>query len=564
MSVGATVGLGLAVLLAVAGYLTLVLPRLGTWLSLGVTAAAALALVLLGLVLTPWNPTAPMLGLIALLAGHYGWWLGRRAHAARRTASRLHSRLNRSGPGNSGRDGRDGRRRTSGASRKPGEPARRARPVIADDRPPVAPAQGTSALDAAAPPAAGGAAATGAARDPADSRLEGTAPLRAAAGAYERTEALIVGRPPAAGAGTAPVGVSAGTGPLGGTQPVAGGASAAPGAPPAPSPRPVTGLALADLQRTSLGRYRIDRAIGRGSMGAVYLGLDTMLGRQVAIKTMALGQEFDGAELQEAKARFFREAETAGRLQHRDIVTIYDVGEEQSLAYIAMEFLKGHDLQRHTQPGNLLPVPVVLRIGARVADALAYAHSQGVVHRDVKPANVMLHQPTGAVKVTDFGIARVTDASRTRTGMVLGTPSFMSPEHLAGLRVDGRTDLYSLGVMLFQLLTGRLPFQADSMAKLMYQIANEPAPPIRSLRGELPPALAAVLARALEKNPADRHPDGAQMAAELRAVDAAGDGPLWAPAEAGGAPAGPTPAAGAPFDATVRLPPGEPRHNSPP
>ena len=248
------------------------------------------------------------------------------------------------------------------------------------------------------------------------------------------------------------------------------------GAPALQVPR--GGLAMSDLSRTSLGRYRIDRVIGRGSMGVVYLGLDPLLGRQVAIKTMALGREFAGSELDEVRQRFFREAETAGRLQHRDIVTIYDVGEEQELAYIAMEFLKGQDLQRHTSADKLLPVPVILRIGVRVAEALAYAHTRGVVHRDVKPANVMLHLPTGAVKVTDFGIARVTDASRTRTGTVLGTPSFMSPEHLSGQRIDGRSDLYSLAVMLFQLLTGQLPFQADSMAKLMYRIANDVAPDV--------------------------------------------------------------------------------------
>lgn len=341
---------------------------------------------------------------------------------------------------------------------------------------------------------------------------------------------------------------------------------------PAPAPLPVaTGLPMADLQRTSLGRYRIDRAIGRGSMGAVFLGLDPLLGRQVAIKTMALGQEFAGAELVEAKQRFFREAETAGRLQHRDIVTIYDVGEEQELAYIAMEFLKGHDLQRHTVAAQLLPVPVVLRIGARVADALAYAHSQGVIHRDVKPANVMLHLPSGAVKVTDFGIARVTDASRTRTGMVLGTPSFMSPEHLSGQRVDGRTDLYSLGVMLFQLLTGQLPFQADSMAKLMFRIANDEASDVRTLRPDLPEALARVLARALAKAPSARQADGAQMAAELRAVDPGAADELWtgtvpgmAAAPAGADVAPPSGEGTGPYDATVRLPPGDSGHNSAP
>src|SRR5206468_1467284 len=200
-----------------------------------------------------------------------------------------------------------------------------------------------------------------------------------------------------------------------------------------------------------------------------------------------------------ARARFFREAEMAGRLHHRDIVAIFDAGEEAGLAFIAMEYVKGHDLLRHTLPGKLLPVPVVLDTLARVALALAYAHTQGVVHRDVKPANVMIDPDSGAIKVTDFGIASITNACRTRTGMVLGTPSFMSPEQMAGRRVDGRTDLYSLGVMLFQLLTVRLPHTADSMAKLTYQIANDTAPGIRTIRPDLPDAPANVVALALEK-----------------------------------------------------------------
>ncbi|MFG5409152.1 serine/threonine-protein kinase [Piscinibacter sakaiensis] len=347
---------------------------------------------------------------------------------------------------------------------------------------------------------------------------------RAAAGGPAARSAAAAPAPAVHGAAAAPA--SPPTRPVTGPPPplLDDPAALPPEPPPALRTAPVQALALADLQRTSLGRYRIDRAIGRGSMGAVYQGLDTAMGRQVALKTLSLGQEFEGAELHEAKARFFREAETAGRLQHRDIVTIHDVGEEGDVAYIAMELLRGHDLTRHTQPGQLLPVPVVLRIGARVADALAYAHRQGVVHRDIKPANVMLHLPTGAVKVMDFGIARVTDASRTRTGMVLGTPSFMSPEHLAGQRVDGRTDLYSLGVMLYQLLTGRLPFQADSMAKLMYQIAHDPPRDLRVARPELPEPLAQLIGRVLAKLPAQRPADGHQLAAELRAIDAAGDG----------------------------------------
>ena len=318
--------------------------------------------------------------------------------------------------------------------------------------------------------------------------------------------------------------------------------AAAPAAAPAPAPV---------LDRKTLGRYRVDREIGRGAMGAVYLGTDPKINRQVAIKTMALSKEFHGQELTEARQRFFREAETAGRLQHPDIVTIFDAGEDQELAFIAMEYLKGEDLQRYTQ--NLLPVADVVRITARVAEALAYAHSQGVVHRDIKPANVMIDLETDLVKVTDFGIARIADSSRTRTGMVLGTPSFMSPEQMAGRRVDGRSDLYSLGVMLYQLLTGHLPHRADSMATLMYEIANQTPPDVRNWRPEIPEQVARAVALALEKRPESRYPDGRQMAADLTAALTAVGGlpPPPAPPE-GGLP----PNSGG-FDATVKINRGE-------
>ena len=309
------------------------------------------------------------------------------------------------------------------------------------------------------------------------------------------------------------------------------------------------------LDRAMLGRYRIEHELGRGAMGAVYLGLDPQIGRQVAIKTMALGREFAGTELAEARARFFREAEMAGRLQHPDIDTIFDAGEEDGLAYIAMEFVKGHDLLPHTAPAKLLALADALDIAARVAEALAYAHRQGVVHRDIKPANVMVDASFSTVKVTDFGIARVADAGRTRTGRVLGTPSFMSPEQMAGGRVDGRSDLYSLGVMLFQLVTGALPHASDSMARLMHQIANEPAPDVRSLRPGLPAALAQLVAAALEKRPEARPADGARMGAALRAIRAGlGDepaGPLRAEAPGSGS-----------FEATTKISVADPRHNS--
>lgn len=311
--------------------------------------------------------------------------------------------------------------------------------------------------------------------------------------------------------------------------------------------------------RSTLGRYRIERELGRGAMGAVYLGRDPKIGRLVAIKTMALSREFAGDALVEARERFFREAETAGRLQHPDIVTIFDAGEDQDLAYIAMEYLKGDDLQAFTQAPKLLPVTTVLNVVARVADALGYAHSQGVVHRDIKPANVMVDLAADGVKVTDFGIARVSDSARTRTGMVLGTPSFMSPEQMAGRRVDGRSDLYSLGVMLFQLLTGRLPHRSDSMATLMHQIANEAAPDVRSIRPDLPEGLARAVALALEKRPEARYPSGQQLAADLRAVAAR--------LRAGGMQPEPLAESSAPpdssgFAATVKLQRADTGHNS--
>jgi serine/threonine-protein kinase len=273
-----------------------------------------------------------------------------------------------------------------------------------------------------------------------------------------------------------------------------------------------------NVEKPMLGRYQVDKELGKGAMGVVYLGKDPKIGRVVAIKTMALSQEFSGDELVDARERFFREAETAGRLQHQNIVTIFDAGEEHDLAYIAMEFLKGKDLLDFCKDGNLLPVPKVLSIVARVAEALAYAHRQNVVHRDIKPANIMYELDSDTVKVTDFGIARITDSSKTKTGLVLGTPSFMSPEQLAGKKVDGRSDLYSLGVMLFQMLTGVLPFRGESMAELMFKIANEEAPDIRIIRKELSESLANVVALSVSKRPETRYQNGEQFAADLRAV----------------------------------------------
>jgi len=268
--------------------------------------------------------------------------------------------------------------------------------------------------------------------------------------------------------------------------------------------------------RPMLGRYEVLREIGKGAMGTVYLGQDPKISRTVAIKTLDLSQDFEKKEIEDVKGRFFREAETAGRLSHPNIVTVYDAGEAHQLAYIAMEYLEGENLAPYTRSNNLLPPETVLDIIARCAETLGYAHKNSVVHRDIKPANIMYRPENGEIKITDFGIARITGASRTRSGMVLGTPSYMSPEQLSGKRVDGRSDLFSLGVMCFQLITGRLPFIADSMANLMYKIANEDHPSVRVLRPDVPDCIPPIIDRALKKNRDERYASGDEMAEDIR------------------------------------------------
>jgi CHASE2 domain-containing sensor protein/predicted Ser/Thr protein kinase len=271
-------------------------------------------------------------------------------------------------------------------------------------------------------------------------------------------------------------------------------------------------------EKPMLGRYQVEKELGKGAMGVVYGGKDPKIGRTVAIKTMALSAEFEDEELKEAKERFFREAETAGRLNHPNIVTIFDAGEEHDLCYIAMEYLKGKDLVGYTKQPNLLPPMKVLSIIERTADALGYAHSMGVVHRDIKPANIMYEPEADQPKVTDFGIARVTDSSKTKTGMVLGTPSYMSPEQLAGKKIDGRSDLFSLGVTLYQMLCGKLPFEGESMTQLMFAIANNPHPPIRDYNPALPEWIVPIIDKALAKDYEKRYQTGAEFAEAIRAA----------------------------------------------
>lgn len=295
-------------------------------------------------------------------------------------------------------------------------------------------------------------------------------------------------------------------------------ASTHPATPPEPqridTPMPVTPTI------SGLTRYRLEHELGRGSMGAVYLATDLQTSGKVAIKLLSLQRDFSPEDMVEVRQRFIREARAASSLKHRDILQVLDSGASGQDTWIVMEAVQSQDLSAHTCAGQLLPVVQVLRITSRLARALAYAHRQGVVHRDIKPANVLVDLASETVKLSDFGIARIADGSRTRTGLVLGTPSYMAPEQMAGRRLDGRADLYSLGAMLFQLLTGRLPFEAPTIAGLLAAVAQDPAPDVRNLRPELPESLAQVVALALEKRPELRYPDGDQMGHDLEAVAA--------------------------------------------
>ena len=276
----------------------------------------------------------------------------------------------------------------------------------------------------------------------------------------------------------------------------------------------------ADVKPT-LGRYEVIRELGKGAMGTVFLGRDPKINRQMAIKTLRFDDEDLSPEDRKAlQERFFREAESAGRLTHPNIVNIFDAGEDQDINYIAMELLDGADLKPWCAKGHLHPLREVVNAVAKVADALDYAHENNVVHRDIKPANLMMLK-NGVIKVTDFGIARITDQSRTATGTVLGTPSYMSPEQLAGKKVDGRSDIFSLGACLFELLTGEKPFHGDSVATLIYQITNEPHRSARGVNPAIPESIEAVINRALEKDPAKRYQKAGDMAADLRKALAA-------------------------------------------
>ena len=269
------------------------------------------------------------------------------------------------------------------------------------------------------------------------------------------------------------------------------------------------------MEATKLGRYAIQSELGRGAMGVVYKATDTALERTVAIKTVNMALERDGAEKYEA--RFYQEARAAGSLNHPNIVTVYDVGKEANVAYMAMEFIQGVELRSLLGEGRALPVSQAVSVAAQVAEGLAYAHQHGVVHRDIKPANIMV-LADGPVKITDFGIARMRAAADelTQTGMMLGSPKYMSPEQVIGKRADHRSDIFSLGVILYEMLTGGAPFNGENVTALMYQIVNFAPPAPSAMNPAVPELLNFIVAKTLAKPLEERYQSAQDLAQDLR------------------------------------------------
>lgn len=293
---------------------------------------------------------------------------------------------------------------------------------------------------------------------------------------------------------------------------------------------------MADSPAQKFGRYRVVGELGRGAMGVVYKAEDDALGRTVAVKTILLSS--DSEERAEYEARFYQEAKAAAALNHPNIITIHDIGKEGDMAYMALELLDGVDLQQLMKAGQV-PLPRALDIAAQVAEGLAFAHEQGIVHRDIKPGNIMIVRGKHA-KIMDFGIAkaRVSDV-KTQAGAILGSPKYMSPEQVDGQRADHRSDIFSLGVTTYELLTGVPPFDAPDLAQLMYRIATVAPKTASSLKPNVPAMVDLVLAKALDKNPDERYQSARELADDLRACMAEA-----APAED----------AAAPYEKTLKLP----------
>ncbi len=266
----------------------------------------------------------------------------------------------------------------------------------------------------------------------------------------------------------------------------------------------------------NLGRYEIVGELGRGAMGVVYKAKDPLIDRMVAIKTINL-QSLPPDKKKEYEARFYQEAKAAGRLSHPNIITIYDLGENDGIAYIAMELLEGRELQHLLEDGKRLSVDDALNIAIQVASGLAYAHEHGIVHRDIKPSNIMVLQGK-RIKIADFGIARMESSLlSTKTGLLMGSPLYMSPEQIKNERIDLRSDIFSLGILFYQMVTGRLPFRGDNAHTVMFQIVQEEPPKPSSLNPDVPPVLDAIIAKCLAKRPDDRYQDANELGRVLLA-----------------------------------------------
>jgi len=303
------------------------------------------------------------------------------------------------------------------------------------------------------------------------------------------------------------------------------------------------------------GRYQVIKKLGAGAFGTVYKAKDKILGRMVAIKTIRLeGLAAAGTSLDELVNRFKVEAQVSAQLKHPNIVTIYDVGEANGMSYLAMEFIDGVGLERVIATAGRLPVERAASLAAQVADALDFAHKNNVVHRDIKPANIMI-EAGDRVKVTDFGIAKVTDSGDhlTMTGSLLGTPSYMSPEQARGAALDGRSDLFAVGAVLYEMLAGKKAFRGDSITGLIFKIITEEPPPIRELDPSLPDEIVRILGKSLAKTPEMRYQSGRDLADDLLALTRPGSTPTLRQAEVATAPGLRAPAAPPTINATPTL-----------
>jgi serine/threonine-protein kinase len=302
------------------------------------------------------------------------------------------------------------------------------------------------------------------------------------------------------------------------------------------------------------GRYQVVQKLGAGAFGTVYKAKDRILGRMVAIKTIRLeGLAASGTSLEQLMDRFKREAQISAQLKHPNIVTIYDVGEVEGTSYLAMEFIDGIGLDRAIAGAGRLTTERAAGLGAQVADALDFAHRHNVVHRDIKPANIMI-EGGDRVKVTDFGIAKVTDSADhlTQTGSLLGTPSYMSPEQARGSELDGRSDLFAVGCILYEMITGKKAFRGDSITGLIFKIITEEPPPLRAEDPDIPDEMIRIIAKCLAKQPDLRYQSGREMADDLLALSRPGSSPTLRQSEVATAPGSwPPPAATAPTIATA-------------